>query len=226
MSIQPPFTDLPTAADQQTEDAQYYRRVLHELIDMGADLARMVHQQAKAQAEAASPGAEPAADPTVGFDRIARTITLARTLDDPVPAPAAGQRVAVRKRVIRMVEDAIHREARGEAAEALHAELLERLDGPDIDDDIGHRTVEQIINDIRSDLGLDGADGLQMWKRRTPEDIALLCARAAKPRAASTLPGNVRAAPMPTWVGSGLRGMEATAGATLSYGAAGHRGSG
>lgn len=27
-------------ADQQSEDAQYYRRVLRELIDMGTDLAR------------------------------------------------------------------------------------------------------------------------------------------------------------------------------------------
>ena len=203
MSSQPQSAAPHTAADQAAEDAQYYRRVLHGLIDIGADLARMVHEQAKAQAEATQAG-EAAPDPTVAFDRISRavrrTIALARTLDDPVPAPAAGQRVAVRKRVIRMVEDAIHREARGEAAEALHAELLERLDGPDVDDDIGHRTVEQIIDDIRSDLGLNGADGLQIWKRRTPEDIALLCARAAKPCAASTPPSLV-AAPPPDWTG-------------------------
>ncbi len=33
--------------DQHAQDAQYYRRVLHELTDIGADLARLVDRQAK-----------------------------------------------------------------------------------------------------------------------------------------------------------------------------------
>ena len=213
MSFPSTSAEPEAEADQQAEDAQYYRRVLHELIDIGADLARMVHQQAKAQAEAGVPAAEPAPDATIAFDRIARTIrrsiALARTLGEPVPAPAShpGQhRIAARKHVIRMVEDAIHRDPRRDQAEALHAELLERLDGPDIDDDIGHCTTDQIIDTICHDLGLDGAHRLQVWKRRTPEDVALLCARAAKPSAACNPSSIVRTRPPPARDAARLHG--------------------
>ena len=222
MSIPSASAEPETAADQRAADAQYYRHVLHELIDMGADLARLVHQRAKA--EAAVPADAPAPDATIAFDRIARsvrrTIALARTLDEPALAPEAGHpaelRTAARKRVIRLVENAIHREARGEQAEALHAELLERMDGPDVDGDIGHRTVSQIVDTICADLGLEGPDGLRRWKRRTPEDIALLCARAtkmgatkmgatkmgaAKMGSAAIPPSPVRTMPLPVLIG-------------------------
>ena len=191
MPLPSPSAEPETAADPQAEQVEHYRRVLNELVDLGAELARLVVQQAKAQADAPQPSA-PAPDPTIAFDRISRairrSIALARKLDEPVPAPEAAHpaelRTAARKRVIRLVENAIHREARGEQAEALHAEFLERMDGPDVDGDIGHRTVSQIVDTICADLGLEGPDGLRRWKRRTPADIALLCARAAKMGAA------------------------------------------
>ena len=37
----------------------------------------------------------------------------------------------------------------------------------------------QVIAEIRADLGLDTAPGMEFWKRRTPADVAVLCARAA-----------------------------------------------
>ncbi len=107
------------------------------------------------------------------FDRLARTvrrcIVLARRLDDPV-AHAGSSRVAARRRIIRAVEDAIEYEGKGDKAESLHAGFLERLDAPDVDEDI--------IADICHDLGLATLPGLRLWKRRMPADIAVLCERA------------------------------------------------
>ena len=176
------------AAAQQAEDAQYYRHVLHELIDMGASLARGIHQQAAADPHPdPSNGALSAEDPALAFDRIARcvrrTILLARSLAEPVPQPkpAPPGRTAARKRIIREVEDAIHREAKGPRAEALGAEFAERLDAPDLDDDIAARPIAEIINDICRDLGLAAQPFSHSGKRRTPGDVANLNARAAQP---------------------------------------------
>ncbi len=177
------------AAAQQAEDAQYYRQVLHELIDMGASLARGIHQQAAAACHPETPanGAASAEDPALAFDRIARcvrrTILLARSLAEPVPQPkpAPPSRTAARKRIIREVEDAIHREAKGPRAEALGAEFAERLDAPDLDDDIAARPIAEIINEICRDLGLAAQPYNHSGKRRTPGDVANLNARAAQP---------------------------------------------
>ena len=198
--------ELPDAADQAAEDAAYYRRVLHDLIEIGADMARIVQQQAKAGADAASAGAGGAADAgadvTVAFDRIARamrrTIALARVVAEPVAARGgdgerARQRVAARKRIIRKVEDAIDRKAEDAEDEArLHGALVERLDAADLDDDIGDQPVDAIIKDICRDLGLDDSELRLPWKRRSAADIATLHARAAAPAGAA---GSVVALP-------------------------------
>ena len=180
------------ASDPVAAHADYYRRVLHELIEMGTDIARTVHRQAVA------PGAEQAApaDVTVAFDRVCRgvrrSILLARTLDAPPSAgPGAADglaRVQARRRILRRVEDAIHREARGDEAERLHGDLLDRLDAPELDDDLATRPVEEIIDEICIDLGLGEHAKFGLWKRRTPGESAVLWARAA------ARPGEARAA--------------------------------
>ena len=148
------------------------------MIDLGADLARLVH--AEAQAAAGSDG-QLVLEATVAFDRVARTVRrtvmLAMRLDEPVRA--GPDRVAARKRIIREVEDAIQR-APGEGGEDLEGELLERLDSPDLDDDIAGRPVAEIVADILRDLGLAAMPGTRPWKRRRPEDVALLQARAER----------------------------------------------
>ncbi len=205
MQAQPTPAEPPSDPGQQAADAHYYRAVLHELIDMGADLARRLHRQATARpgplpaparrpneapnATPASPPADLTADVTLAFDRIARcvrrTVLLARKLAEPLPPPAghdaARRRIAARKTVIRDVEDAIHRAGRGPAAERLAAELHNRLDAPDLDDDILHRPVADIVTEIIRDLGLAAAYGANLWKRRTPRDLEALRARAARP---------------------------------------------
>jgi hypothetical protein len=206
--------DQPTS-DQQAQDAQYYRFVLHDLIDMGTELARMVHRQALSQAKATTLSTDPHIDQTsnnatavlgnehpplpsqdlvAAFDRIARairrTIVLARKVAMPPPPPGdparstnEQHRTSARKRIIREVEDAIQRAARDNEAEALHAEFSERLDAPDLDDDIDHRPAADIIAEICRDLGIAARPGTHPWKRRTPQDVAALSARAAMPRA-------------------------------------------
>ena len=114
-------------------------------------------------------------------------MVLAQKLDEPVKASAATdparsdrQRSAARRRIIRGVEDMIQQEFDGTEADSLRSELVERLDSPDLDDDIEHRPIADIIKDICHDFGLDTWLGNHPWQRRTPEDIKILCERAAR----------------------------------------------
>ena len=190
MSFKPKFVEPESDADRQ-EIAGYYRSVLHELIDRAADMARMVHERAKVQAEAGGKGepgaeAEAGADLTVPFDRIARCVrrcvALARRLDEPVvQRDARLERAAGRKQVLRRVEDAIHRDASAQEADGLRAELHERLDAPEFDEDLLTRSVDEIIGEIRRDLGIGLFEEFVPSPRRRPADVAALWARAAAP---------------------------------------------
>jgi hypothetical protein len=151
-------------------------------------------QPAPAPAPAKAPA--PAAslqDLAAAFDSISRTvrrcIMLAQSLDTPKP-PArtpAPDRTAARKHILRAVEDTLQRQDYDDSyrdcdpTEVLHAELLDRMDAPDLDRDIANRPIDDIIKDILRDLGLAALPGTRPWKRRTPADIAELCARAAAP---------------------------------------------
>ena len=124
----------------------------------------------------------------IQFDRLARTVRrtvlLVRRITEPVPVrPAARPSVEppnARRHVMREVEDVIQRRAETDQEEdALNAELLERMDGPDIIEDLGDRPTAAVIADLCRDLGIAHVPGTHPWKRRTPADIALLCARAA-----------------------------------------------
>ena len=159
MSPRPSPPEPASHATQRDEDAQYYRQILHELIEIGADLARAVHRQATPE-----PNAQPNAE------------------------PSTARRLAARKRIIREVEDTIQRRTEGPEAQAqaesLNAELAERLDAPDLDDDLDQLPIADIIASICRDLGIAHHLGTHPWKRRTPRDVRDLCARAAHPRMA------------------------------------------
>ena len=172
---------------QPGEDHAFYREVLHELIGLGTELARHVH--AAATAEPAEAGALSLPEAAAAFDRVARavrrTVLLAQRLG--TGPDAAAPRIAARKRIIREVEDTISRARRPEAeTEALHAELAERLDSPDLEDEIDTRPVAEIIADILRDLDLAVPPGLpRPWKRRTPADLLHLVTRAQQQPGAS-----------------------------------------
>ncbi len=180
-----------------------FARLLHDTAQAGAAPAAAATPPAAPQAAGAPPAAAPpapaphavAADPATlaslagAFAQAARAvrrcIMLAQTLNQPAkPAPdPTGHRVAARKRILRETEDSIGRgyNPDSDAAEALRAELHERLDAPDLDADILTRPVADIITEIRRDLGLDANPGTRPFQRRTPADVALLNARAAAP---------------------------------------------
>ncbi len=178
----------------QVGGAEKYRRIIDEMVDIGANLLRMVHREAQ-QAEAASLAAadaspafgtarpaKSAADLAGAYDVIFRSIRRAILLDEKLAAPkktlSIPHRIAARKKIIRDVEDAIESYAPPGEEEKLHAEFLERLDGPDLEDEIADRAIADIVTDINRDLGVSGLYDGHPWKRRIPHDIAILNARA------------------------------------------------
>ncbi len=174
----------PATQPPAPTDTDYYRSVLHRLIDIGVTIAGRLEEQAATQ-DHPTPSPADIAAAYEGISRaVRRTITLARHLDEPVSKataqPTPPDRTAARKTIIRVVEDEIERVC-GDDAAAVHAELRERLDAPDLDDDLRHLPVQDIIARICRDLGIAEDFGLNLWKRRTPEDLAELAARAAQP---------------------------------------------
>jgi hypothetical protein len=172
MTLQLAMPEPTDAADRQGDDSAYYRRVLHEFIEMGAEVARLFVQDAKSVVEPKQPhdgtGAVPGAGAgpaiAIAFDRVARTvrrsIMLARQLDEPVPAAAAeSRRWAARTRVIRAVEDAARREPETDGAEGLDGERRERPELPEQGDDIGGQSIDEIFAAICRDLGLAALPG-------------------------------------------------------------------
>ena len=176
------------AADTRAEEVSRHRHVLNAMIDAGAELMQIMLQQARARHAADADGPAPVAGPAVAedYDRVSRSVRRSIMLVQRLSEPAADQSAkhdaeqrAARRQIIRAVEDEIEAKSSGDEAESLVAELHERLDGPELDDEIGVRPVAEIINDVRRDLGLAYA-GLAPYKRRTPADVAELCARAAR----------------------------------------------
>ena len=172
--------------DLQKQTALHLQQVMLALTDQSADVARMIHIEAKAAFEAAPPGATPVTDRARVFDNAARAVRraamLAHKYGQPIPLfDHARHRARARQSVIRAVEDNIQRHAPYGDADSLHEELLERLDGPDLEDAIDTRPVAEIITELCRDLGLDIIPGADPWVRRTPADIAILCDRAAAP---------------------------------------------
>ncbi len=128
--------------------------------------------------------AEPETMPEMAalYDRVSRSVRRSIALRhhfDQAPSRTQ-QRTAGRRKIIRTVEDAIDLRAETpEQAERLTAELHERLDVPELEEEICSRPVEEIILDIGHDLGFDRVLPLFHHKRRTPGEVAELCARAS-----------------------------------------------
>ena len=153
----------------ETDDAACMR-ALAFLLDVGNALAL----------ECKTPGPDASlADRCKAFERVAvatrRTILLFQHLKQNVVDPEVRMTQA-RKAIIRKVEDTIERAADPADAPALRVELVERLDSPDFAADLAHRSPADLIRELCADFGLAGN---LMHCRRTPDDIAILCAQAA-----------------------------------------------
>jgi hypothetical protein len=200
---------MSQAAQQQTDrrasNTQYYLRALHQMIDIGVDLTRLVQREAKLQTQFPHPVSDlflesivaKTPDPTIAYERITRavrrTILLAVKLNDaadPSIAPQPEPRTAARKPIIRAIEDAIADGIEAnEQAEHPQAESHDRLDSPERDpdvadadsegDDITSRSIAEIIREVCCDLGIFVPPGNYPWKHLALADIAALAARAA-----------------------------------------------
>jgi hypothetical protein len=155
---------------------QHCRQVLLEMVDLGRELAGIVVAQAKSQPD----NPEAAHQAITDYDTVTRSLRRTVMLHDKLakPGKSLAHRKAARKKIIREVEDAIQREASDDEQEILRAEFLERLDSPDLEDEIADRSVADIVTDITRDLGIAGLYDTHPWKRRIPHDIAILNARA------------------------------------------------
>ena len=98
-------------------------------------------------------------------------------------ADAPASRTAVRSRVLRAVQDAIEQRAEDDGhAEHLVREAIERLDRPELVEQLQHRPAAELIEEIVRDLGVAASlPGVPPGMRRTPRDVAALAAWAAAP---------------------------------------------
>ena len=182
--------------DRDEQDALFFRDVLHELIEIGRDHARDVHRESQTRPQPTHPRAKTltAIDYANAHERLSRgirrDILLARKLAEPIAArrTAAERRDSDRREIIRAVEDKIHRHAGAYESGALQAEFYERLDSLDREIEIDRRPIADVIIQICRDLGLENTPATAPWKRRTPRDLAILNARAARPNPAPPIP--------------------------------------
>ncbi len=150
------------------------KRALAVLVDVGSALAL----------ECKTPGPDAGlAERAKAFERVAlavrRTVLLFQHLKATLVAPERRE-LQARKEIIREVEDAIEIKADPADADALRVELVERLESLDFADDLAHRSPADLIRELCSDLGLvTNFSGRPLHRRRTPDDIAILCAQAA-----------------------------------------------
>jgi hypothetical protein len=194
--------------DQQTQDAQYFRSVMLEMVDLGADLMRRAHRQAVSQTEAPAPEADqspartktPAPDAFVTFERITRcirlTIALSNKLSRPVAAPVAPRQTPGGQTPGGQTVRGKRKEWDGDPAKLTDAELAERIaacraerehDGNDRDnDDDLDRPVPDIIAGICRDLGIADIPATRVAKRRIVADLEAIAARAAMLRSPET----------------------------------------
>ena len=181
MSTPPPSpVPAPDPADaRQVAQRDRFLVLLNELVDIDMDLARGI----KIQAQTTPPG-----DLAIPLERLNRSVRRTMALADKYIEPLKpksdrkpAEREATRKKIIRDVQDVIQRsDETDKEKRSLRAELLERIDAPDMADEIDHRPAKAIITDLIRDFGLAHLPGTHPWARRTPADIAILNAQAAR----------------------------------------------
>lgn len=166
-----------------------YQHALAVLLDVGLSIAKDL----KAPEEKNTAIARGAAFEGVAR-AVRRSIVLSRHIRDAVPAAARQEatRAQARRQILRGVEDTINRKVtRLGDAEALRAELLERIDAPEFAEDLANRSPDILVAEICRDLGLATLPGMRPDLRRTPDDIAILAAQAAAPSGSG----------LPQWIG-------------------------
>ena len=177
----------PAATQAELAERRRRQELAHELAELSVDLARTAAAEAKQ---------DPTPANLTAFERVARgarrALLLAQKLSE---VPRHLTRTEARQEVARQVEHRIaahcpedhppadyppedrlaadHPALERPSAERLRAELAERLDGPDLGDDLLLRPLADITEQICADLGLNGPEPASV-RRRAAEDISRL----------------------------------------------------
>ena len=164
----------PLSATPIDDRMSHLQDVFVSCVELGHELAQLAIAPAKETTL-------PVDNASIAYHRTTRSMRLSAWLIRKLgESGKIVDRVAARKRIFRTVEDVIQRHEDDVDTESLQEELMDRMDSPDLEDEIRARPIEDIITDIVRDLGLAQVPGNHPWKRRTPEDLARLCALAAQ----------------------------------------------
>ena len=139
------FFPTPISETEQAEDAQYYRHVLHVMIELGAEIAKQLHNEITRGAPQHRPPhlIEDFERVTRGTRRailLAQRIAEARRATPKPPAPPGNPRRAEPERAS---------QNQPTPSDTVHPDRLDRLEFPD---DITRRPIPEIIADIEADL--------------------------------------------------------------------------
>jgi hypothetical protein len=178
--------NLPPQPPHPTSETADNRAALAEMRDICMDMARLLREDARTPPP---PDAKPQPDRlpklSAALEGIARclrrTIDMHERLGQPAPVRRNSDqlpRKVAKRRILREVEDALGVLADPADHESLREDLRDRLDRPELDDEIDNRPIGHIIMDIRRDLGLENRPGQEPWTRRTTAEWVDLCARA------------------------------------------------
>ena len=162
-----------------SETTHPHQSEIQILLDTGVAFARRLHKEVDIVAAENLPALARA------FERIATAVRRTILLSEHLAKPAAiksqsARRTQIRKTIIRRVEFVINKEVEPPDAAALRVELIDRLDTPESDQDIDFRPSADIVQEILDDMGIGRLPFQSERPRRTPEDIQILNARAAR----------------------------------------------
>jgi hypothetical protein len=143
-------TDPDTILSQQDEDDAFYAAALREMVALGLDIGRIIHQQVVAQA-LDSPHSPIDDQSSVSYDRIFRAvrrgILLAKHLKKPVPPPKPANQGEAHRQIPRKLGDMTE-------SQQPSRDKRDRLDTLDPIEDLENRPPQEIIDQISKDLGL------------------------------------------------------------------------
>lgn len=159
MNTSPTAPETPNEATQRAAERVRHRQVLNELVELGADVARMVHRQIKVTHDYevdTGTSVWPAPDRTVAFERVVRcvrrTILLIERLDEPVRV-ADSRRDGARTTPIRAMGPQIEDAADPVVSDRAFAERREQIDCLDSEDWLDTRPMAVAIAALCRDLG-------------------------------------------------------------------------
>ena len=140
---------VETGPDDQTDvDNEFFTAALKEMVSLGIDITRIIHQQVVAQSIDSPHNPIPEAT-SLAFERVSRavrrSIMLAKKLRDPKPSPSPALAGATRGE-----GGARKRETNAQKDQ----DPRDRPDSPDRLETLEDRPILELINEIRKDLNL------------------------------------------------------------------------